>query len=222
MKRLITIALIVPATFACQAETVQEEQAAATTQAVELRPSRNFNEWVQEAPGVRQPLVIPDSVRALADTLAALDRGARRQMLQQDRIQKLLSPDLHPALVPITVRNRSPKEISVAGKRFPSVARQQRFRTPQSPTPPEIFTSSERGKIHFEVDGKLVGMQAIAAPESPLPEGNLERIHVDVVGNEVIVIGYYSEIASGAALDAQSVKCVRCIGSRVCVVNPEC
>lgn len=80
---------------------------------------------------------------------------------------------------------------------------------------------TELPSISFEVNGTVIGM----APFSP-HEGLLERIHVDVAdgssGEEVTVIGYYSQSTADVAMEKPRTRCIWCGEIEVCTVRPTC
>lgn len=82
------------------------------------------------------------------------------------------------------------------------------------------------GKIGIRVKGGAGGpFQGVAVDSAAVHEGNLFRIHVDSPGQgqgQLLVLGFYSELWSEAAVNDQAYACKRCGNVRVCGVAPEC
>jgi len=198
VKRIPFALVLIPLLFACWGEAEQGAQ------------SRQEATAVPDTVKVKQVIPTRRGLAQWKDGVGAKEIDAAKS----------------PRRVHVTVRTERGVTTTVSGKEFDTQGRQQRFR-PEDGL--KFWEDPARpGMVFIQVGGKMLGMRRDLDPgcsECVLPEGGLERIHVDALnpsGKQVVVIGYFQQIASDAALDAQTVKCKRCPPDLVCSVEPAC
>lgn len=145
------------------------------------------------------------------------------QWVKENKAQRFTPPD---SLQSFRMTHRG-EGISVARREFPT-RRSGTSKFPQGVQPEFWQVTSDPGMVFFELGNRVVGVRWAEVDPGrtgllmKLPEGRLNRIHVDVSQGQRVVIAYYDDVASQAALGAETVSCTRCPPSRVCSVDPYC
>ena len=145
------------------------------------------------------------------------------QWVRENNAQRFTPPD---SLESFRMTHRGDR-VSVARREFPTHS-SGTSKFPQGEKPEFWQVTSDPGMVFFELGNRVVGVRwaevdsGRAGQLAELPEGTLNRIHVDVSQGQRVVIAYYDDVASEAALGAETVSCTRCPPSRVCSVDPYC